>query len=368
MKISMLLPNIEVSGGNRANFELANALVDLGHEVNAFYPIVPGRDGLGYLNMRKTGVQIVKGVRNYFASLRWFPLKAKLQKVPYFTHDSLQKHLPEAEFVLFSWWAHATLIQGLPEKCGKPVHLVRSLEFWGGPEAKVEAAYRADMPKLVTSKALQSQLLQRAGVKAAIVSDGVDTEMFFPAKPVAETEQASSKQNLKIGVMYRRQKLKRMPDAIHVLQRVLAQHPEAVAVLFGETITREDKALLGQLPRWEYIKFPTGTHLRETYQSLDVFLFTSGPEEAFGLPPLEAMASGVAVVSTDVGAVREYAAHQTSAMIVPVGDVDALTTAVNQLLSDPTMRQNISRAARDRATNFSWRQSAERIQEVLLAL
>lgn len=362
MKFTILLPNIEVSGGNRANFELANALEELGHEVNVFYPILPGRDGQGWSNLRKTGVQLVKGVRNCLTKLSWFPLKAKLHSLPFVNARALKDGLPKADFILFSWWAHALLLERLPEQYGKPVHLIRSMEFWGGPGDQVTAAYRATMPKIVTSEHLREQYESQFGEVSGIVPDAVSLTLFNPGDRASGM---TKDKPLVLGMMYRRQPLKRMADGIEVLRNVMRKFPKAQILLFGEKLKREDRRRLAQLPGYRHMLFPTGEALRDVYRSLDVFLFTSGPEEAFGLPPLEAMACGCAVVSTRIGAVASYSTDQVSALHCEVGDIAGMTAAVAGLLDDPARRRAVSLAAIEAVQEYSWQKSATKLISLL---
>jgi glycosyltransferase involved in cell wall biosynthesis len=79
-------------------------------------------------------------------------------------------------------------------------------------------------------------------------------------------------------------------------------------------------------------------------------------EEGFGLPVLEALACNVPVVCSDVPALREVAGDQ--ALLVPVGDVDALAAAMTSALSDPPSSDEIA-ARRTHASAFTWRNCAE---------
>jgi len=81
--------------------------------------------------------------------------------------------------------------------------------------------------------------------------------------------------------------------------------------------------------------------------------------EGFGLPPLEAMVSGVAVVATDVPAVREVVGG--AAVLAPVGDVDGLTAALARGLAE---RDVLIEAGRERARRFRWDASARRFREL----
>ncbi|MHB8440131.1 MAG: glycosyltransferase family 4 protein, partial [Acidimicrobiales bacterium] len=74
--------------------------------------------------------------------------------------------------------------------------------------------------------------------------------------------------------------------------------------------------------------------------------------EGFGFPPLQAMAAGVPVVTTDAGAVPEIVGD--AAVVVPVGDTDALAAGLDAVLDDEMRRQTLIAAGRERAGEFTW--------------
>jgi glycosyltransferase involved in cell wall biosynthesis len=78
--------------------------------------------------------------------------------------------------------------------------------------------------------------------------------------------------------------------------------------------------------------------------------------EGFGLPPLEAMASGTPVVATDIAAIREVVGSH--ARLVPPHDVPALAAALQDILTRPPSASQRA-AARDRAASFTWRRCCE---------
>jgi glycosyltransferase involved in cell wall biosynthesis len=79
--------------------------------------------------------------------------------------------------------------------------------------------------------------------------------------------------------------------------------------------------------------------------------------EGFGLPPLEAFATGVPVVASDVPVVREVTGEL--AALAPVGDAAALAAAVRATVADP----GDPAPRRDRARGFTWAACAARTAE-----
>ncbi len=74
--------------------------------------------------------------------------------------------------------------------------------------------------------------------------------------------------------------------------------------------------------------------------------------EGFGLPPLQAMASGAPVVASATGALKEVLGD--AAWLVDVGDVGALANALENLLDDNAARQELVRKGRARAALYTW--------------
>ncbi len=88
--------------------------------------------------------------------------------------------------------------------------------------------------------------------------------------------------------------------------------------------------------------------------------------EGFSLPAVEAMASGTALVASDVGALAEVVGRDGRAgILVPAGDVAALAAAVVGLLRDSDLRAGIGAAGRSRAEErFSWSATAQATVDV----
>lgn len=135
--------------------------------------------------------------------------------------------------------------------------------------------------------------------------------------------------------------------------------------------------LAGREPQWGSPLFPDlrqyAEHLKITdyirwigyvdeadkpslFRLADVFVFPS-MYEGFGLPVLEAMASGTPVVANNVSSLPEVAAD--AAYLVPDGDARAMGGAIIALLLQKPFRDALITQGLARATNFSWRKTAK---------
>ena len=79
--------------------------------------------------------------------------------------------------------------------------------------------------------------------------------------------------------------------------------------------------------------------------------------EGFGLTALEAMAYGAPVVAADAGSLPEVVGD--AGLLVPARDVSALRDALDKVLGHPELATEMRAAGQDRASRFTWDQSAE---------
>jgi glycosyltransferase involved in cell wall biosynthesis len=81
---------------------------------------------------------------------------------------------------------------------------------------------------------------------------------------------------------------------------------------------------------------------------MDLFVLPSH-REGFPRAAMEAAASGLPVVATDVRGCRQVVDHGTTGLLVPVGDPASLAAAIRKLGDDPDLRARMGAAAVDRA-------------------
>jgi glycosyltransferase involved in cell wall biosynthesis len=137
-------------------------------------------------------------------------------------------------------------------------------------------------------------------------------------------------------------------------------------VLIGDDISRYS-ALRRAVHRHQlhkYVRFlgylPEET-LAVMYRLAGVFVFPS-LYEGFGLPPLEAMASGTPVVTSNLSSLPEVAGD--AAVLVDPYDPNAIADGIYRVLTDEGLRRDLRRRGLARAAQFSWEQSVQRVRDI----
>jgi len=141
------------------------------------------------------------------------------------------------------------------------------------------------------------------------------------------------------------------------------RYPALKLLLFGRAaVTPEREAEFQRTVRElnldnviERTGFIEDANLQQVYRMGDVFVFPSF-YEGFGLPVLEAMASGACVVARSASAMAEIVGE--AGVLVETKNADLLAAAIASLLEDPRRRRQLGEAARQRARGFSTRRMA----------
>ena len=108
--------------------------------------------------------------------------------------------------------------------------------------------------------------------------------------------------------------------------------------------------------------YVSNTELSALYSAARVFVFPSHIE-GFGLPVIEAMHCGVPVVTSDAPAIREVTGG--AAMHESASDPVAMARALERVLTDSVLREELSARGRERAAEFTWKRAANLFAEVL---
>ena len=161
-------------------------------------------------------------------------------------------------------------------------------------------------------------------------------------------------------------------DLFDAIPAVLARHPEARFLLCGvaeneaqEPVLREEVRRRGLDQRVTFLGSLEGREKARVWVSSAVFVAPSWTE-AFPLVVPEAMAAGVPMVVTSVGATPDYVKDGEDGFLIPPHDPAALADRINRLLDDEPLRRRIADHVRARAPlEFAIEVGAARVREVI---
>lgn len=293
--------------------------------------------------------------------------------------------LPPADFSIFDRCRLAAPL--LREKNGHVVHLCQGYE---GSDAEtrfrqtwakrgvfgafklwklyrrrkqIERAYGLPTIKVVIHHPLAELIARRFGQTAYVVSNGLPDGVFRADEPADEQPENAVPTVLVVGptdVGW-----KRVADALSAVKRLKEQRPVRL-VRIAQHEMRDGERAAGVTD--EYHTMLTPARMAEQYRRADVLLLPSDATEGFGLPFLEALASGLPCLVTDIPAFRTYAAPDDYAHFVPVGDVAGMTAALGRLLDAPAERQRLRERGLQVASGYTQARSFDRMEQLLLAL
>lgn len=119
---------------------------------------------------------------------------------------------------------------------------------------------------------------------------------------------------------------------------------------------------LGLQDRVRFLGWVSQDDLPGLYSMADLFLFPS-LHEGFGIPLVEAMASGCPIVTSRTGSPPEVV--RDAGVLVDPLDVDSIAEGIARVLSDAELRHDLSRRGIERARAFSWERCAEEVLTIL---
>lgn len=118
-------------------------------------------------------------------------------------------------------------------------------------------------------------------------------------------------------------------------------------------------------PHVRFFGFVSDEMLAILYRLATVFVFPS-LYEGFGLPPLEAMAAGTPVITSNVSSLPEVVGD--AAILIDPLDTGAIAAAMARVIGDSELRADLVRRGHERVKAFSWERSVTRIRDVYLEL
>jgi GT2 family glycosyltransferase/glycosyltransferase involved in cell wall biosynthesis len=324
LRIAYATEGTGVGGGHRDIFEHLNRLAARGHDVS-LYTLDPPPE--------------------------WFGLRVPVHS--FADYDELARALSELDAIkVATWWMTAAPVFRASVVRGLPVYFVQDIETSYYPDHEharhaVLDSYRPEF-RYMTISAWNRERLHELGLDAELIPPGIDLDTFRPRPDVARREDMV----LAIG---RANPLKNLPLTVaawKALNGRSAGVPRPELCLFGVEPELAQGKGVAAAEGVRYVESPDDERVGELFSQATVFVQTS-VHEGFALPPLEAMATGAAVVCTDAHGNRDFCRDGVNCLM-PAPTTGAVSAALARLLGDSELRAQLGRAGVETAKEYAW--------------
>jgi sugar transferase (PEP-CTERM/EpsH1 system associated) len=203
------------------------------------------------------------------------------------------------------------------------------------------------------------------------IRNGVDLDRFTPAlRPAARREHGGASDIPRIGIVGRLLPVKDHRGFLAALALLRAQGVRFQAVIVGDgPLAAELRQVVADHGLESFVAFMGNrVDVERVLASFDIFV-SSSTSEGLSNTILEAMATGLPVVATDVGGTSELVVHERTGLLVPPSDPSALAAALRSLVDDRARRQSLGDAGRHRAeAEFDLARMVRRYEELYIEL
>ncbi len=316
-----------IGGGHRDIFEHLNRLLERGHDV-ALYTLGEAPD--------------------------WFDLHAPVRSFEFY--DELVDALSGLDAIkVATWWNTASPVWQSSVLRGIPVYFVQDIEtsYYPDDESVRHAVLDSYRPEFhyMTISSWNRERLRELGLDAELIPPGIDLETFRVRSDVERRDDM-------VLALGRSNPLKNLPLTVDAWRGLSA--PRAELCMFGiEPELADDEGM-------RYVEAPTDEQVNELFNRATVFVQTS-THEGFALPPLEAMATGAAVVCTDAHGNRDFCVDGGNCLM-PDPNPDAVAAALQRLLTDGELRRRLGRAGMETAKDYAWERRIDALEGFLQAI
>jgi glycosyltransferase involved in cell wall biosynthesis len=318
MKIAFIEPHLELYGGIRRVMELSNRLTLLGDDVTIFHPT--GKPCAWMTGLARTRPTAELGAETFDAVVFNDP--------PHYELARRARAGLKAFYILC-----------LDDRERLERFSLRVLWPRRGRVMALKRALAMPFLKIANATWMQMYLDQVLGIESEILIGGVNREVF---RPVRAERSRGGFRVLCSGDPRERKGTDTIRAAIDLVRR---DHPSVELVdYYGRGIPQESMA--------------------EAYCAADLFVDAQW-YAGWNNPVAEAMACGVPVVCTDIGGVADFAFHEETAVLVPVGSADRLASAIRRMIGEPDLRERLRRNALRAISRFDWGESAKRLHRLL---
>lgn len=353
-KIVFVLPSIKTGGGNRVVIELANQLVGKGINVDIVYPnnsteknTFEVSSKVKFVNIGVNANSKICKLRNIFATLFYLSKNYKNETI-IFTDPIMSLFIPIVRNnKLYRF------IQADDYKIYDDLLLLKYKLFLNIYKIITKLSYHYKVKYFFNSKYTYDKYIEisKNHIECKLVHPAINHRLFFNKNIRKDTE-------INICLVARKHPWKGFIDFLKPFNEGKIHGINNVYVISHDDLSCFD------LTNVTLIK-PKNDNEIAYYMNISHIFISTSWWEGFGLPPLEAMACGCAVILTDSGGVNEYAIANENCLMYQPKNQEELVKHINTLVENKYLLRKLSENGQKTAKLFSWEKSAEQLLKII---
>lgn len=317
----------KVCGGSKIILEYANRLTRRNHDVT---------------------------IVTYDVKPEWFKLDDAVNFVQVPRGEDIKKYIPQCDVIVATSW------KCIYESVASNIAPVTFFEQGGShlfePENistdKLELIkHRIGLvPFVYTVSSYSREMMQEIyNQDSKVICNSVDSNIFYPR------ENFEDKENIELAMIGSEDfKFKNVGEILEAY-RILSKKYNNLSLNWitqTQPTKNSEKAIVN----------PPQKQIGEILRKTDIYVCNS-EYESFGLPTLEAMTCGAAVITTDTGGMRDFVRENDNGLIVKKHNTDDLVQKIEMLINDKELRQRLAQNGLETAKTMNWDESVNQLIE-----
>lgn len=358
-KLNFLLLQLKTGGGVRVIIELANKAVEYGYEVSIIYPNIKKKDVSFRIDER---VKIEKIGKSRFKPLNFLYFLCYIRK-------------KKDEVILMTDPIISIFSRIFPKKC-------RNIRFCQGDDYKLFDDSKILKSKLIlyfykiatrysyldknveyifNSKIVYEKFLEnskREDIELKLIHPSVDNKIFYNMKKRNDSK-------LNIGIVARKNPWKGFKDfilAYDLLNKELKNKIDNIYIISHDDLS---EFKIEKKKKFKLIAPKSDIEIAEVYNRCHIFVSSSW-FEGFGLPPLEAMKCGCAVITSDSKGVDEFAINNKNCLMFMPKNIEQLKKRLEFLIDNKEKRIELSNNTQQLENKFTSITMFKQLEKILL--
>ena len=277
-----------------------------------------------------------------------------IKSIPIISVSDPLEFQDEVDIIIATAWETAYFVNDfLQNHNSLGMYLIQNSEdeavYSGNASGLASKTYAFNLKKIVINNSLRERFRND---DPFLLHVGFDNQKYYLTKSIEHRQKFTVlfplRTNISKGAIY----------AINAAKILRQRYTQLRIIAYGDYPRKN-------VPKWiEYHRLSSDEEVAMLYNESSIFVLPS-LVEGMPVPPLEAMASGCAVVCTDNAGVREYLENEVNGLIIPPGDAEAMASAVGRLMSDSNLRIRIAMEGLITSRSFTYGEMYEAFTKII---